>query len=128
MVIGVGALNTTPTMWGSDSMTYRPCRWISTAEGSTDLAQEELNPMPVGYIPWGIGPRGCPGKKFAQVEFVATIAYLFRNNRVKAVAEPGETFADLRKRIYEVVEDSSLLVTVKMNHSEKVKLVWEKLS
>jgi cytochrome P450 len=82
-------------------------------------------PIPVGYLPWSVGPRSCPGKKFAQVEFVAVIAHLFRRHRVKAVLEPGETMEAVKKRIFATLEDSALKVTIKMNHPENVKLVWE---
>ena len=81
--------------------------------------------MPVGYLPWSIGPRSCPGKKFAQVEFVAVIAHLFRRHRVKAMWALTETQETVKKRIFETLEDSGLEVTVKMYHPEKVKLIWE---
>jgi cytochrome P450 len=126
VIISVGSLNTTPIIWGSDSLSFRPDRWISKAGGSTDLEHEEMIPIPVGYLPWSIGPRSCPGKKFAQVEFVAVIAHLFRRHRVKAVLEPGETMAAVKKRIFATLEDSALELTIKMNHPENVKLVWEK--
>lgn len=125
VIMGTGSLHTTPTLWGSDSMSFRPGRWISEAGGIADIEQEEIKPMPVGYLPWSIGPRSCPGKKFAQVEFVAVVAHLFRRHRVKAVLEPGETMEAVKKRIYGVLEDSALEVTTKMNHPEKVRLVWE---
>jgi cytochrome P450 len=35
------------------------------------------------YMPFLHGPRVCPGKKFAQVEFVAVIATIFREWRVE---------------------------------------------
>ena len=98
---------------------------MSEAGGATDLEHEEIKPMPVGYLPWSVGPRSCPGKKFAQVEFVAVIAYLLQRHRVRAIREPGETQEALRKRIYEVLEESGLEVTIKMYHPEKVKMVWE---
>ena len=125
IVVSTGSLHTTPNIWGSDSMSFRPGRWISENGGIIGLEHEEMRPMPVGYLPWGIGPRSCPGKKFAQVEFVAVIAHLFRSHRVKAIMEPGETKEAVKKRIFEVLEDSSLEVTIKMNHPEKVKLLWE---
>ena len=107
-------------------MSFRPDRWIYKATGTTDLDHEEMAPLPVGYLPWGVGPRSCPGKKFAQVEFVAVIAHLFRRHRVRAVLEqPGETMEAVKKRIFGVLEDSALELTTKMNHPEKVKLLWE---
>ncbi|KAE9378960.1 cytochrome P450 [Stipitochalara longipes BDJ] len=126
IIISTGSLHTAPAIWGSDSLSFRPGRWISQAGGITDLEHEEIKSMPVGYLPWSVGPRSCPGKKFAQVEFVAVIAHLLRQHRVRAVRELGETQKAVKKRIFEVLEDSGLEVTIKMHHPEKVKLVWEK--
>lgn len=98
---------------------------MSKAGGTTDLEHEQMKPFPVGYLPWSVGPRACPGKKFAQVEFVAVIAHLFRRHRVSPILEyEGETAEAVKKRIFEVLEDSALEVTIKMNHPEKVKMVW----
>jgi cytochrome P450 len=94
-------------------------------EGEKIIEHEEIKPLPIGFFPWSVGPRSCPGKKFAQVEFVAVIAHLFRRHRVKAVLEPGETMETARKRLFDIIEDSNLEVTIKMNHPEKVQLVWE---
>jgi hypothetical protein len=61
----------------------------------------------------------------AQVEFVAVIARLFQRHRVKAVLQLGETIEEVEQRILEVLEDSSLEVTIKMKHSERVRFAWE---
>jgi hypothetical protein len=31
----------------------------------------------------------------------------------------------VKKRLFEIIEDSALEVTIKMNHPEKAQLVWE---
>ncbi|KAI1485519.1 hypothetical protein F5X96DRAFT_659588 [Biscogniauxia mediterranea] len=41
------------------------------------------------FIVWSEGARDCPGRKFSQVEFVATIASLFRDWRVNPVTFEG---------------------------------------
>ena len=125
IIISIGSLNTTPKLWGTDSLSFRPDRWISQTRGSKAVEHEELKPLPIGFLPWSVGPRSCPGKKFAQVEFVAVIAHLFRRHCVKAVSEPGETMEAVKKRLFEIIEDSALEVTIKMNHPEKAQLVWE---
>ncbi|KAK5458405.1 hypothetical protein LTS15_004486 [Exophiala xenobiotica] len=50
-----------------------------------DWKKETLAPPPPGaaYIPWAVGPRVCPGKKFSQVECVTVIAMLLRSYRLK---------------------------------------------
>jgi cytochrome P450 len=93
-----------------------------------DLSTEELYQPPVGvFLPWAGGPRVCPGKKFAQVEFIAVIARLFRRHQVKPLLEPGETVQDAKKRVLENVEDSDVVITLQMKHPERVKLVWEEI-
>lgn len=115
----MGSVHTTPQLWGSDSMLFRPCRWIASTDGTDDKSHEVVKPMPVGFIPWAIGPRSCPGKKFSQVEFVAVISLLLRRHRVKVVMEPGETSEEARKRVIDVVENSSLKLTLRMRHPGK---------
>jgi cytochrome P450 len=103
IIVSTGSLHTTPTIWGSDSMSFPPDRRISKVRKTTDLEHEVMKPMPVAYLPRSIGPRSCTGKKFAKVEFVAVIANLFRRHRVKAVVEPGEKKEKTEKMIFEVL-------------------------
>jgi len=122
------ALSTLPEYWGADSLVWRPDRWIVKEEESTSLADEQfLQPRFGAFIPFSFGPRVCPGKKFAQVEFVAVIARLLRRHQVSPVLLEGETIVDAQKRIFEIVEDSDLIITLKMNHPERVKLIWEEV-
>lgn len=51
---------------------------------------------------WSEGARSCPGKKLAQVKFVATMEALFRNYRAKPIS--NETLAAVRKRVLDVVK------------------------
>lgn len=126
--INVSALNTLPMYWGHDSLVFRPDRWIENPKPTTLSTEELFKPAPGVFIPWASGPRICPGKKFAQVEFVAVISNLFRKHKVSPVLEAGETFENARKRIFEMVEDSHLVITLQMKHPEKVKMVWEEVA
>lgn len=48
-----------------DEYTFRPSRWINPPGSTRPIYQP-----PKGYfIPWGHGPRICPGQKMGQVEF-----------------------------------------------------------
>ena len=119
------ATHSMPRYWGSDSMVWRPSRWITSAEGAGGLGSEELfQPLPGSYLPWAHGPRVCPGKKFSQVEFTAVIACLLRRHRVEPVRLEGESRAKAAERILKNVDDSDLEVTLKMKHPERVKLLW----
>ncbi|CZR54671.1 related to cytochrome P450 3A7 [Phialocephala subalpina] len=127
--INVAALNTLPMYWGPDSLVFRPDRWIDNPNPVPSLSSEELfQPAPGVFVPWAAGPRVCPGKKFAQVEFIAVISKLFRKHKVSPVLEQGETFEDAKKRIFNVVEDSSLVITLQMRHPERIRLAWEEVA
>ena len=76
-------------------------------------------------MPWASGPRVCPGKKFAQIEFVAVVAWLFRRNRVRPKVEAGEKIEETFRTVKEIVDDSELYVTLKMKHPERIRLIWE---
>jgi len=58
------------------------------------------HPQYGAFIPFSSGPRVCPGKKFAQVEFVAVIARLFRRHRCSPVLLKGETMVEAKKRVF----------------------------
>lgn len=84
--------------WGHDNLTWKPSRWIVQSSSNvsddlgTRLSQETfLTPQKGTFIAWSEGVRNCPGKKFAQVEFVATMAALFREYHAEPVAKDGET-------------------------------------
>lgn len=116
------ALHTTPEYWGSDSLEWKPERWITSKDGEEAV----MEPKTGTFVPWAAGPRVCPGRKFSQVEFTAVVACLFKKHRVQPVLEPGETGAEASQRILRVVEDSGLEVTLRMKHPELIKLWWER--
>lgn len=119
-----------PRYWGEDCLTWRPSRWISdtpTKDGVPNFAEEELLPPPIegSFMPWAYGPRICPGKKFAQVEFVAVISQLFQHHRAEPVLElAGENMYEARRRMQSTVEDSHMVMTVTMKYPERIKLKW----
>ncbi len=128
-MINAGALSTLPQYWGSDSLLWRPNRWIIIDEKSQSMEDENIfQPQHGVYIPFSSGQRACPGRKFAQVEFVAVIARLFRRHRCSPVLLEGETIVEAKKRVMEVVEDSNVELTLKMLHPEKVKLTWKEVA
>lgn len=127
VMLNMVALSTLPQYWGSDSLLWRPDRWVTnSASGSLDEETMWQNDHSA-FIPFSSGPRSCPGRKFAQVEFVAVIARLFHKHRCEPVLLKGETMLAAKKRVLEVVEDSNLVLTLKMRHSERVKLRWEEV-
>ncbi|KAH8805295.1 cytochrome P450, family 5, subfamily A [Xylogone sp. PMI_703] len=124
VVINCAALHTNPEYWGPDALEFRPGRFIKL--NGTGIGDEQLlQPPPGNFVPWASGPRVCPGKKFAQVEFVAVIARLFMKHRVEAKPMTGETGEMTVERVKDCLLDSSITITLSMRHPERVPLVWK---
>lgn len=139
VVTNTMAAHTLPKYWGEDSLVWNPMRWIISQDPSSDTAtdkkpsesEDTLRDPPIkgAYKPWGEGPRVCPGKKFAQVEFVAVMAALFRGWRVRPqliTKGNGETESEdeAKARVMGVVEDSRVTITLQMRRPERVGLIW----
>src|SRR5205814_1425789 len=68
--------------------TFRPERWL---EGPAAGAHD-----PAAHIPFGSGPRLCPGRSLALLEMKVVLAMLYKSfevTRVGAAQEVGEVFA-----------------------------------
>jgi cytochrome P450 len=106
--------------WGKDALEWRPDRWIDKSGGFYQPAHKE-------YIPWSSGPRVCPGKKFSQVEFVATLACLFHKHRVSPEVQNGDTEEQARRKLLDVLNDSDMQLAMRINQPKKIRLKWEKV-
>ncbi|KAL8843793.1 MAG: hypothetical protein Q9176_001755 [Flavoplaca citrina] len=134
VVPGLQALHTHPRYWGPDSLTWRPSRWIIPSPSppanpslhTTLLTEKLLTPQKGTFIAWSEGLQNCPGKKFAQVEFVATMARLFRDHRAEAVPDSGlgESLEEARERVMGVVRDSDVELLLKMRETGGVRIRW----
>ncbi|KAK3373234.1 cytochrome P450, partial [Lasiosphaeria ovina] len=94
-----GSVHTDPRFWGPDSLSWNPSRFVTKSSfgGFSD------------------GPRDCPGRKFAEVEFVATMA------------PAGEGLEAASRRVLDLIEnDSSPVLLLQMLHPERAPLVWKK--
>jgi cytochrome P450 len=127
VTINQAALHSLPENWGSDSLVWRPDRWIVGASKGKLGEEELITPPPGTFVPWISGPRVCPGRKFAQVEFVSIMVSLFGRHSAKPALWTGETEEEAIGRVLREVEDSSLAVTLHMNNPERVNLVWEEV-
>lgn len=84
-----------------------------------------MEPIKGAFVPWGDGPRVCPGRKVAQVEFVAVMATLFHNHRVAPALFEGESAERARCRLVDMVNDSAIsAITLQMQHPKNASLVW----
>jgi cytochrome P450 len=139
------AIHTNPKYWGLDAETWRPDRWLlKTGRDRIETSGEDTNaspspsyawqsadllrPAPGTFLPWIDGPRVCPGKKFAQVEFVRTMAGLFGGaDRVRLKPEPGESIEAARSRALSVLRNAPVGAVLRMQHSEKIGMEWYRL-
>ncbi|OTA93916.1 hypothetical protein M434DRAFT_395158 [Hypoxylon sp. CO27-5] len=128
-----GSVHTDPRFWGPDSLAWKPSRWIKPAASSdanivSKPSEEDFN-MPVrgAFIGWSEGIRDCPGKKFSQVEFVATMVSLFLDWRVDPVVAKDETLEKARQRVEDLIRtDSGSVLLLQMLHPERAPLVWKR--
>lgn len=120
------AVHTELKYWGSDSLVWRPSRWIQGAAAAP--GQEDLvNPQKGTFLGWSEGARDCPARKFSQVEFVATIATLLRDWKVEPVPLDGESLDDARRRVLDLIkEDSGPVLLLQMLHPERASLTWKR--
>ncbi|KAF9733151.1 hypothetical protein PMIN06_010240 [Paraphaeosphaeria minitans] len=118
------------------SQGWNPKRWITSPAPasrpasplSSTLQNEKLVHMERGFAPWASGPRICPGMKFAQVEFSATLATVLRSAwiapSVKGGGNAEETVA--RQAIEALLRDSHHIgATISMKRPEDL---WLKVT
>lgn len=116
------AASTLPRFWGPDHMAWSPDRWIVTSPDTGDA----LADPPMGkdtYFPFAAGARGCIGKKFAIVEYVAIVSTLLRGYDIEVVPRTGESVAQAQQRCAEaVVEGNEQVLVVQMREPQSVTL------
>ena len=132
VTINVQALHTDPGIWGPDALEWKPSRWLepsNKSHGHADSLRAEtlIEPEAGSFIPWADGPRACVGKKFSQVEFVAVLAVLFQQYRVRPVLKEGESEEDGRRALIAMVDNSAIsAITLQMQEPRSRALRWEK--
>ncbi|TGO34629.1 hypothetical protein BHYA_0189g00170 [Botrytis hyacinthi] len=138
VIPNINAMHSHPRYWGSDALIWRPNRWVLSkkSDSETRIQEEHLpnkstpeeefpfSPQKGTYVPWSEGARACPGKKFGQVEFVATMVSVFRKHRVEVVPEKGESIEEARKTAEKSVWDSEIVLLLQMKKPELVGVKW----
>ncbi|KAJ0108442.1 hypothetical protein J7T55_002046 [Diaporthe amygdali] len=119
-------VHTEPKYWGTDSLTWRPSRWIQAA--GAPGKEELITPQKGTFLGWSEGAHDCPARKFSQVEFVAAVATLLRDWRVDPVPlDGGESLESARNRVLDLIKnDSGPVLLLQMLHPERASLTWTK--
>lgn len=134
------ALHTHPRYWGDDSLKFEPSRWIVSSSFDSNNKDDltALTSYPAEhfkepqnrnspFVGWSGGARSCPGRKFAQVEFVGVLVGLFREYKVAPVPLNGEDDEGARARLLEQIEkDTGMRLLLQMFHPEKAVLAWKR--
>ncbi|KAL8845792.1 MAG: hypothetical protein Q9221_009069 [Calogaya cf. arnoldii] len=120
------ALHTHPRYWGNNSLDFEPSRWITSDENSIERFKEPPT-RNSPFVGFSGGARSCPGRKFAQVEFVGVLVGLFRDFMVKPVPSEGEDDGMARARLGEQIQiDTGMRLLLQMLHPEKAVLEWRR--
>jgi len=68
-----------------DPETFRPSRWYDVPEHNVSM--------------FGLGPRACLGRKFAQIEGISFLALFLKEWKVDVILENGETREQYEERV-----------------------------
>ena len=107
---------------------FNPSIWLSEDKGDV-----VFNPVPSSYVPFSNGPRACMGKRFAQAQFCAVMAAIFRDYSVElAVGGTQAGEKRVRKTLWEEAKGNverelsdgvGFFMSLKMNGKIPLRLV-----
>lgn len=132
MTANLRAMQVHPRYW-TNATDWRPSRWISNPAPATSPSPDEMAneqfyvPSKHIFFPWGEGPQICPGKKFAEVEAVAVLAYLFKAHRLMVKKGSGEKDDEVRKRVDHCLNDVDLEMLVRLRDADRVTLICKEV-
>ncbi|KAI9509037.1 cytochrome P450 [Russula earlei] len=98
MVVDVVGIQYNPRYF-PDPEKYDPSRWRGVMAESEDITA------------FSIGPRTCPGRKFAVVEAVCFLTLIVRDWIIEPIMNPGETGEEWRERVMQT--HTAVTLTVK---------------
>lgn len=123
--VNMAGMQVDEQLWGADAKLWRPSRWISPS--STGPGGEQLQRRLDGaFVAWSDGKRVCPGQRFSQVAFAASLATLLYEHDLCIVPNEGETSIEARQRTLRVLEDSFVSTTICMHDPASVRIKLEK--
>jgi cytochrome P450 len=84
-VVVLSRLPATDARWFAAPERFQPSRWIDAGGQTHD---------PSAHLPFGSGPRICPGRTLAMVEMRIVLATLYKSFEIERVG-PAETVTEL---------------------------------
>lgn len=119
--MSVLACQTDAKSW-PEPLTWKPSRWVIPS--GTAGKEAFYQPSDNTYFPWSDGPQNCPGKKFAEVEFVAVLAYLLKDHRLRIKQHEGESWALALERLSSTINDVNMGMLLRMKDADRVRLQY----
>ncbi|KAF2687325.1 putative cytochrome P450 [Lentithecium fluviatile CBS 122367] len=115
--------HTYPGYW-PDPLAWKPSRWIELAASGEETV---MMPNRITYFPWSDGLQNCPGQKFSQVEFVAVVATLLNEHRIRPQRKAGESVEDMQKRVRGVANDCDAIMILRVRDADQVRVKLERV-
>lgn len=111
---------------------FDPARWLSS-ESNRDKGTRSFTPTPGSYIPFADGPRACMGKHFAQAQFCAVVAAIFKDYGIELRVDDSTTAGEgatrsswekaKRNAEKELSDGVGFMMSLKMNGKVPLQLV-----
>ncbi|KAL3460316.1 hypothetical protein BJX64DRAFT_290315 [Aspergillus heterothallicus] len=115
--LSVSALHSNPKYWGTGDVrttSTEPEIYESGAPTDGVSSASTRTPKRGSYLPFSDGARGCLGKRFSQVEYLAVMTVIFCEFRVELTLEGDMSWEDARAKAQRVLDDSITLPTLTM--------------
>jgi cytochrome P450 len=68
----------------TDGNAFKPERWMRKTEHKCPMHNLDA------YLPFGSGPRFCPGKNLAMLEMKLILSMIFKNYKIELITKPSE--------------------------------------
>lgn len=157
--MNIVSLHRNPKYWPEDPNQFMPERWLPSlnetsgkkekiesavdedvepggaASFDTTGSASLMKPEKGSYIPFSDGARGCPGKRFAQVESTAVLSAIFQKYSVEldvsdwatdgevedmSKEEKARVYAKATKRAKDMIARAEQVITVQLLPGDKV--------
>ncbi|KAJ5746545.1 cytochrome P450 monooxygenase [Penicillium odoratum] len=114
--------------WGPDSLSWIPGRWLCSSQNANNQSgtrQESIDSKKIdSLLAWGEGSRGCPGKRFSQLEIIAVLVTLLRNHYVQLAPRAGFSVEQARVEALKVIMQSKSGLTLHIERPELIQVQW----